>query len=252
MIEEQEFAVIEGLAPPLAFVRLVRRFRTALQKKLQDNSFSSASAVQEYINHVVSTASALEINEFKDWQIPVVSDDIWNVYERLTREVDRYIVHVEIANVRQSPQNSVGLELYEKREIRHYVEQIKHLIENSKKLEVPKKERLFDRINDFLQELDRERTPIRVLSDVVIELSRTGGQAAHELEPAWKWVKLIAGVFGGRQENERAGLPKPSQPKKLEPPKRQLPAPKKDRKSSRSYGRRDSVLVLQAGTPQHE
>ena len=31
---------------------------------------------------------------------------------------------------------------------------------------------------------------------------------------------------GGRQENERVGLPKPAQPKKLEPPKKKLPPPK--------------------------
>lgn len=226
MIEEQDFEIIEGLAPPLAFVRLVRRFRAVLQKNLDNSNITGVVAVREYVNHVSAAASALQISDFAGWLVPSSDSDVWESYQQLTTRLDRYIIHVQIANIREPSRNTVGLELAEKHEIRHYVEQIKTVIENSENLEIPKKGRLFDRLNDFLHELDKERTPTQVLSDVVIELSRTGGQAAKELEPAWKWIKLIAGIFGGRQDNERLGLPKPAKPKKLEPPKRQLPAPK--------------------------
>ncbi len=230
MIDEEDFAVIEGVDPPLAFVRLVRRFRVALDHNLESTDSSDAAAIyrQEYMNHVCAAADALGIAEFRNWTMPIGQTETWKAHQKLTAELDRYIVNVQIRSIRQPSRDAVGLEASEKREIRHYVEQIKTVIEESRNVELPKKERLFDRINDFLAELDKERTPLKVLSDIVIELSRTGGKAAEELEPAWKWVKLIAGVFGARQENETAGLPKPVTQKKLAPPSKKLPNPLDD------------------------
>jgi hypothetical protein len=226
MISEEDFSVIEGLDPPIAFVRLERRFRNVLERNLENSQNTQAynSYLYEYVNHVIAAAQALEIAELDGWQIPDNENEMWEYYKRLITQIDRYAVRIQISNIRQPSRGSVGLEPAERQEVRHYVEQIKTVIESSK-LDIAKKERLLDRINEFLRELDKERTPVQVLSDVVIELSRTGGQAAQELEPAWKWIKLIAGVFGGRQENERVGLPKPTTPKKLEPPKPKLAAP---------------------------
>lgn len=228
MIEEEDFAIIRGLDPPLAFVRLVRRFRTALDAKMGTTDSSTAVAAYrlEYVNHVIAAANALDIGEFKQRPLPIGGDnDIWKTYKELTLDLDRYLVKVQIANVREPSKSTIGLEPAEKHEIRHYIEQIKTVIEASKQLDLPKKERLLDRLNDFLSEVDKDRTPLKALSDVVIELSRTGGKAAQELEPAWKWVKLIAGIFGQRQEDELAKLPKPTSPKKLEAPKKRLPPP---------------------------
>jgi len=57
----------------------------------------------------------------------------------------------------------------------------------------------------------------------VLSLAHTGGEAAEELEPAWKWVKLGAAILGVRHETEQTKLPAP--PKRLEPPKRRLAPP---------------------------
>jgi hypothetical protein len=168
----------------------------------------------------------LGLELFADWPLPNESDsDVFKQYKDFITQVDHFSVQIQIAHVRESGRGSVGLDTTEKQKIRHYVEQIKGVIDDSS-LEIAKRERLYDKINDFLAELDKDRTPLRVLSDVVIALSHTGGEAAKELEPAWKWVKLIASVFGGRQQNERDGLPKPRPQKKLEAPKRRLPAPR--------------------------
>lgn len=91
-------------------------------------------------------------------------------------------------------------------------------------LQPAKKECLFDKINAFIAELDKDRTPLQKFNDVVLSLAHTGGEAAKELEPAWKWVRLGAAILGVRQETEQTKLPAPR--KRLEAPKRQLPPPK--------------------------
>jgi hypothetical protein len=51
-------------------------------------------------------------------------------------------------------------------------------------------------------------------------LANTGGEAAKEMEPAWKWAKLAAAILGVRQETEQTKqLPPPrEEPKRLPPP----------------------------------
>jgi len=48
-------------------------------------------------------------------------------------------------------------------------------------------------------------------------LARTTSEATEELDPAWKWARLIAVIFGARYDTENAKLPPPR--KKIEPPK---------------------------------
>jgi hypothetical protein len=141
----------------------------------------------------------------------------------VTSRVDRFAIKTQIEFTRNPPRNSVALNSAEKQILRHYVEQIKQVIDESN-LVIAKKERLYDALNAFVVELDRDRTPLQSFSDVVVGLARTGGEAINELEPAWKWVKLIGNVLGSRQENEQPTLPRPPTPKQIEPPK----SPKKD------------------------
>jgi hypothetical protein len=228
MISEEDFAAaVADQNPAMAFVRLERRFRTVLQTNLENSQSSGASNsyIIEYMNHTVATAKALELEQFAEWPLPNEDDrDIGADYRRFTTTIDHYAVQIQIANVRNPPTDSVGLELSEKRIIRHYVEQIKAVIESSQAV-ITKRERLLDALNAFLAEVDQPRTPLKRFSDVVTTLAHLGGDAADALEPAWKWVKLIGGVLGARQESEQLRLPKPTPQKKLEGPKRKLPAP---------------------------
>jgi hypothetical protein len=103
------------------------------------------------------------------------------------------------------------------------VAKIKEIIDASS-LVTAKKERLLNKLNAFLAELDRDRTGLQKFTDVILSLANTGGEAANEIEPAWKWAKLAAAILGVRQETEQTRQLPPSS-KKLEPPKRQLPPP---------------------------
>jgi hypothetical protein len=227
MIEEDDFADAAEVSPEMAFVRLERKFRARFQNNIENSQSSESynAYVREYMNHTISTADALGL-DFLDDEFPFGASPHLNSsgerdqqLDRLTFLVDRFAVRAQINHIRRPPQDTVALDASEKRILRHYVEQIKEVIDNSPLL-ASKKERLFDRINHFLEEVDRDRTALQRFNDIVISLSHTGGEAVEELEPAWKWVKLIGSLLGARQENEQAKLPKPVTPKKLPSPKK--------------------------------
>ena len=63
-----------------------------------------------------------------------------------------------------------------------------------------------NRLNAFLAEVDRDRTSMQRFQDFIMSLARTTSDATDELEPTWKWARLIAAIFGARYDSENAKL----------------------------------------------
>ena len=227
MITEEDFDGAADVSPEMAFVRLERKFRAAYEKKIEGNDNGGVwdHYTIEYMNHVVAAARALGIEIFEFWAIPT-SKNTYDAYQNFRYELDSYTVQIQIRHIRSGPKNSVALDMDEKKHLRAYADAIKGVIDNSS-LVPAKKDRLYDKINAFIAELDSERMPLQKFHDVILSLATTGAEAADKLEPAWKWVRLAAEVLGAHQETEHKKLPPP--PKKIEPPKRQIEPPKKAR-----------------------
>lgn len=225
MISEEDFDAASESSPELAFVRLERRFRSAYEKNIEGSDSSGAwnHYTIEYMNHTIAAAKALGLDILSTFELPSENDsEVYDKYKRFRQAVDHFSVQIQIKHVRSGPKNSVALDGTEKKHLRAYADAIKTIIDKSS-LVTAKKERLYDKINAFIAELDRDRTALQKFHDIVLSLANTGGEAAEELEPAWKWVKLAAAILGVRQETEQGKLPAP--PKKLQPPKQRPPAP---------------------------
>lgn len=219
MISEEDFDVVSDPSPEMAFIRLERKFRTNYEANLDnvDGNGVYYHYTVEYMNHVVAAADTLGIGLFDFGYSPPSKNTIYDDYQAFRQAVDRFIVRHTISNIRSGNKNTVVLSIVEKEKLRHYVAQLKEVIDKSELLPA-KKERLYDLINAFLAELDRDRTGLQRFGDLMIGLAHIGGEMAKELEPAWKWAKLGAQLLGARQEAEQTKLPPP--PKKLEGPKK--------------------------------
>ena len=91
-------------------------------------------------------------------------------------------------------------------------------------LSFAKKGRLFNRINALQQEIDRDRTRYEMLAGLVVDGSDNLAQVADRWLPT---LQAIVNVFRTSKETEdeqRARLPTPKQPKRIEPPKRSDPS----------------------------
>jgi hypothetical protein len=226
MIKEEDFAAAADGPPDMAFVRLERKFREILERNLEESQNGNASDhfIIEYMNHTLATADALGLDFLAFYTVPDDnSSSVYDNYKHFRQTVDGFTVRVQISHIRLGPAHTVPLDDDEKKHLRAYVTKIKEIIDASS-LVTPKKERLLDKLNAFLAELDRDRTALQKFNDVILSLANTSGEAANEMEPAWKWAKLAAAMLGVRQETEQTKqLPRPS--KKLEQPTRQLPPP---------------------------
>jgi hypothetical protein len=211
--------------PEMAFVSLETQYRAALDKKLEnsDNNYFYNACVIEYMNHTLAAARALELQFLDGWEIPAHRTQV-SLSDRLrdfTTAVDHFKVQVQIAHARGTIQYSVALDPEDKTKIRHFVQQIKDVIDKAP-LPTPKKERLFDKINAFLAEVDRDRTGWQAFSDLVIAVAHLGGDAARELEPARKLIDSISRLLGRAKEFEDSAPQISSKPTP-----RQIPAPRK-------------------------
>lgn len=226
MISEEDFDVAADPSVDMAFIRLERKFRTTYEANLENSDGNGPyyHYTAEYMNHVVAAADALGIELFDFGYSPPKQNSIFDDYQAFRQILDRYIVRNTIGHIRSGLKNTVVLSTAEKEKLRHYVAQIKEVIDKAD-LVPGKKERLYDLINAFLAELDRDRTGLQRFGDLMIGLAHIGGEMAKEMEPAWKWAKLAGQILGARVDAEQTRLPAP--PKKIEGPKRPIAAPKK-------------------------
>jgi hypothetical protein len=232
MIPPEEYLeAVRGRSPELAFVYLEDKFRKNFDSKIEntDNSRSFDLCVIEYMNHTKAAARALNLDILDPWDIPShAQHGLSDQFNDFTAAIDHFIVQVLIDNARSTLRFSVGLDTDERDKLRNYIAEIKIIIDRSS-LPQKKKERLYDLINRFLVEVDRDRTPWDRFADLVIGLSHLGGEAAQELEPARKLIDSIARLLGRSKEFEDATpeLPPLAQRRQIPGPPKQLPSPKK-------------------------
>jgi hypothetical protein len=228
MITEEDFAAVADCPPDLAFARLEKKFRDRLSTNLENNESNNAWDYYtiEYMNHTIAAAEALGLDFLDLFLVPDKDNtsNLSNIYDAFRRAVDNYTVRVHIRNVRLGPSTSLPLDENDKKHIRAYVNKIKEIVEASA-LETAKKEALMNRLNAFLADVDRDRTSMQRFSDFIMSLAKTTADATEELEPTWKWARLIAAIFGARYDAENAKLPPPR--KRIELPKPKLPPPRR-------------------------
>jgi len=209
-----------------------------LEQSNNGNTYSHY--ILEYMNHTLAAADALGLDILQHFSVPEPNNlsNLNETYDLFRRRVDGYTVGVHIRNIRVGSSTSLPFDEAEKKRIRAYVTKIKDIVDASA-LETAKKEALMNRLNAFLAEVDRDRTSMQRFQDFVMAVARTTGDATEELEPAWKWVRMVAAIFGVRQDTENAKLPPP--PKRIEKPKAQIPPPAARRNGTRHTDMNDDI-----------
>jgi hypothetical protein len=223
-IDEYQASVIPH-DPEMSFIHLESKYRAVLDKKLEGIDQSSAFNfhVIEYMNHTYAASRALDLHLLEGWEIPSHSarHGVMEKFNDFTTAIDHFKVQVLINRAQVRHQYSVALTSDEKDKLRNYVNEIKNFIGKSS-LSQNKKDRLYNKLNAFLAEVDRDRTRLEVFSDMSIAIAHVGGEVAKELEPVRKLIDSISRLIGRNMDESALGrtLPKPTT-KKLPPPKKE-------------------------------
>lgn len=213
-----------------AFVYLERQFRADLDDSLKENDQSSYDAYckRKYMSAVKAAATSLDIPGIAEFAIPSNDREVWEAFEIFETDVLNLTIQIEINHARRRKRYSVAFDSAERQKVRHYIEQIRTTVENS---DVPqnKRDAIFKKLAELTLEIDRDRTRLEVFADAFRGMARLSGDVEREgAEPWWKWVKLIFGVIDDAKEKEPQSLPAPQERKRLEPPRKQLPAPEEN------------------------
>jgi hypothetical protein len=209
-----------------AFVYLEKKFRAELDDSLKDNDQGQYDSYckRKYMNKVIAAAKSLDIIGIKDYSTPIDNNAIWETFDLFETDVMNLSIQIEINNARKRRNYSVMLEGAEKVKIRHYISQIRSLIDNSA-LSANKRDAIFKKLSELTLEIDRDRTRFEIVADATRSMARLSGDVEREgAEPWWKWVKLIFGVIDEAKEHEpQQSLPAPEERRRLEAPRKQLP-----------------------------
>lgn len=213
----------------LALLQLAEDFRETMKTDLAhaEGEFEHARAYSEYFDSVFAAAEELGIDIFEGRSLPHTQDEILEKFYTYSRYVDRYITRVRVRSMRRKSLYSVPLTEEEKRKIRHLIEQIKNVLDESN-LSIEKKESIHSIMADLLEEVEKDRTGLDVFADKAGRIARISGDFAREgVEPWWQFFRPIFEIFGAAKEREEEAprLPAPKPPKRIEGPRRTIAAP---------------------------
>ncbi|MEH6521117.1 hypothetical protein [Sulfitobacter sp.] len=211
-----------------AFMQLEEAFRNILERETEDQNSNFDYWAAQYMNKTIAAAKALNIDPVNEYAVDSYNTQNFSEnYIRFRADVDNIVVQMQILTSRRKKSLSVGLSGEQKTKVLALVEKIRLAIENSTANQ-DKKDKIIKIISSLAQEISKDRTPLERFGDLARGLAGVSREVEEiGAEPWWKWYKAAMGVVDDAKESELQ-LPKPEQVKRIEPPRRELPKPKRD------------------------
>lgn len=210
----------------LAFLYLEAEFRTEYEESTRSEDSNWLFHGHLYINKTLAAADELGIQEIMafDNGASFGDKDFSDFLHLFQRAVEKIVVRMRIRQSRRGRAMSVGLDPDQKSKIHSLIEKIRKEIELSS-ASVAKKEKLYTIISNLSEEVSKARTGLERFADLARGLSGISREVAEgSAEPWWKWFKALMGIVDDAKETEPQ-LPKPTEVKRIEPPKKELPKP---------------------------
>jgi hypothetical protein len=214
----------------LAFVYYERFFSQAFDKALReiesDESYNNSynHYMQTYINQVLATVRALNIQILKYWiESPATASDERN-FRQIKFDIDAAITEIKIQHAQISRKYSVRLDNTTREKIRDLINKIKITIE-SIDLPILRKESLINKLNAFAADVDRDRTKFEAFGALVVEASGIANRVERKLRPIRKWIDSIGGVMREAKTMEDTQHRLPESAKRIEGSSKQIEPP---------------------------
>ena len=208
--------------PEAAFISLEAQFRAGLEQTASIDLRDLDR--QTYISQTLGAADALGIEALSAYQeIPI--DQI--EYAPFQHTVTKLLTHLHIRRSANKRILSAGFTEEQKTKLHALIEKIRREVDQSGAHQ-DKKDKIFNILWALAKEVSKDRTGFGRFADLARALAGLSKEIENEgAQPWWKWFKLIMGVVYDAKEKEPA-LPVPEAPKRIEPPKKQLPKPYDD------------------------
>lgn len=220
----------------LAFLHLEARFRAELDARLEktDNGYEYEAICQDYLNHTLAAIEGLGL-ELRNLGIDATlsmktyntqRSDMSERIRELRMAIDAYRIQVKLSKALNPNKYAVTITEPEKAKIRHYLENIR-LVVDSWSINAKKKDAIFGKIEALSLEINRSRTRLEIVADLVLTTSSVANKVLTDLEPLRKWMDPLQQLFGDAKivADETPQITH-SSPKLIEAPKKQITGPK--------------------------
>ena len=223
---DDEFLMSLPDDPDEAFPIFEARIRRELEKNASDDSGNYWE--RKYITQILAFATYFKIDLGIDPELPWNSDDFWSYYHRARTSIEFYVTQTRLRIIYQQKAGHSAIYVLSpalKIEIRHYIEQIKRLLDGVE-LPVSKKETLLGKLNAFEAEVDRERTRLDAGMAAWIWVKKEIKAGAEILSPVLDKINNMLDKFTKATDLPNA-LPPPKRGGELEAPPKRLENPKR-------------------------
>ncbi|MCD2183594.1 hypothetical protein [Rhizobium sp. GN54] len=213
----------------IALLQYIEEFTEQYQDELKsygDNEDTRQVGI-EFMNNVLSAASALGIVEFSNWSIPEWNDAYKEIsdFKLFTKA---YVIRAQVKRARTAKVYTVLLDAPTKERIHGLITAIRRVIQQAD-IEERKRNSLYAKLNVFEADVDRSRTRFDNAMAFIIDAADAAKKVGESLNPLSELVKRINELLGHAKDLEGdIKLPPPIERKRIEGPKKVEPTFSRD------------------------
>lgn len=230
--EEQEHNEYLDLPddPELAFATLHRRKYSVLEEIWEGDRGGGWYYERRYVDTLIAFDEVHDLGILTAFRTPPNNDpefsDFFQDFRRSAEIASQKIMMESARRLRTGTQDIVVLDAAAREAIHMLVNAIREKL-NELAMPESKRESLFNKLNAFAAEVDRNRTRTEALYAFAIEASRAARKVNDELKPVQKSIDRVLDLIE-KAKKWRDALPPWEERKKIEGPRKRLPAPERD------------------------
>ncbi|QJS29268.1 hypothetical protein [Rhizobium ruizarguesonis] len=216
--------------PEEGFAMLHRRRYAELEKVWESGDGNSGwHHERQYIDVMIAFDEVMGLN-FLEGLKPVPNSDsdfsdYWQGFRRQVEIASQKILIEAARRHKAGAQTIIVFDEAQRQAIHHLIQKIREHLEAAK-LTDAKREALFNKLNAFAGEVDRNRTRPEAFYAFAVETARAAKQVNDELKPLQQTIDKVFDWIEKAKKFAEA-LPPWSDRKKIEGPRKQLPAPER-------------------------
>lgn len=216
--------------PELAFSVLHRRKYSALEKIWNDHEYRGWHQERRFVDTLVAFDEVHQLGILEAYRSAPTTDsefaDFFQQFRRHAEVASQKIMMEAARRIKADADNVIVLDAAARQAIHTLINAIREKL-NGLTLPEDKRESLFNKLNAFAAEVDRNRTRPQAFYAFAIETARTAKEVNNELKPIQQTIDRVFDWIEKARKLKDV-LPPWAERKRVQGPMKRLPRPEKD------------------------
>lgn len=216
--------------PEMAFAILQERALAELMRELEGERFRITDPERRYVYKLIAFDDVNNLGILDNFTVPPIGDDPFSEYflkfsQRVELASQKFKIEAA-QRLKTGDRTIVVLDKQTREAIHRLINTIRNKL-NELSLTDNKREALFDKLNAFSEEVDRDRTRVEIYLSLVVDTSRALRKSYDELKPLLQTFDRISEIFD-KAKKWHEMFPSWEDRKKIEAPRKSLAPPASD------------------------